>query len=170
MFKPIVILIFSAGLLTGCSTVRDSRVNPFNWFGGSRSVAVQSESAAANPLIPASRGNGLLRINKSAGPYLGQPINQISELLIERRPGGAILRASGVADRQGPFDVRLLLQPVQTPGTLAYTLSAVQTAGARDASPWSRTVTAALWLTDQELAGIRTIRVTGRTNELVTTR
>ncbi|MGY9048634.1 hypothetical protein P775_26410 [Puniceibacterium antarcticum] len=166
MFKPLMILTVSAVLLTSCSTVRDSRVNPMNWFGGARSqpVAVQNPDSTVNPLIPAERRFNLLGAKKAPPPYVGQPIATVSELLIERRAGGAIIRASGIADRQGPFDVRLVPVPDQ-PGTLSYTLSALQTNGPRDTNDWSRTVTAALWLTDQELAGVSTIRVIARSNE-----
>ncbi|SNR57927.1 hypothetical protein [Puniceibacterium sediminis] len=172
MIKSLMILTVSAVLLTGCATVRDSRVNPFNWFGGARSqpAAIQDADSTTNPLIPAKRGNSLLSTKKPVGPYLGQPIAEVSELLIERRPGGAIITANGVADRLGPFDVRLLPLPDDQPGTLAFMLSALQTNGPRNTSDWSRTVTVATWLTDQELAGIRTIRVVGRTNEMVTRR
>ncbi len=173
MVKPFMILTVSAVLLSSCSTVRNSRVNPFNWFGRSQSqpVSVQTDGSAANPLIPATRRNGLLGLGttKPEGPYLGQPIAEVSELLIERRAGGAIIRTTGVADRVGPFDVRLVPLP-DAPGTLSYTFSALQTPGPRNTSPWARTVTAAIWLTDQELAGIQTIRVVGRTNQLVTRR
>ena len=171
MIKPLVILTVSAGLLAGCATVRDSRVNPLNWFGGgqSRPVTVQNSGSSANPLIPVTRRNNLLSTKKVVGPYLGLPIAEVSELVIERRPGGAIIRASGVADQQGPFDVRLIPLPDQ-PGTLGYTLSALQLDGRPDTSDWSRTVTVATWLTDQELAGISTIRVVGRTNEQVARR
>ncbi|WP_146591987.1 hypothetical protein [Puniceibacterium confluentis] len=170
MVKPLMILTVSAVLLSGCATVRDSRVNPFNWFGGgpSQQDAVLNPGDAANPLIPARRRN-LLGLRKEAGPYQGRPIAEISELLVERRSGGAIIRASGVADRLGPFDVRLIPLPDEN-GTLSYTLSALQAAGPRDTSPWSRTVTVALWLTEQELTGINTVRVVGRDNQLVTRR
>ncbi len=170
MVKPLMILTVSAVLLSSCATVRDSRVNPFNWFGSARSqpVAVQSDGAAVNPLIPDRRRN-LLTTRRPVGPYQGQPIAEVSELLVERRPGGAIIRASGVADSAGPFDVRLI-PLADEPGTLAYMLGALQAPGPRTTSAWARTVTAAVWLTDQELAGISAIRVVGRSNQMVTAR
>ena len=55
-------------------------------------------------------------------------------------------------------------EDVSDDNTLAYTLKALQSAGPRNTGERARMVTAALWLTEQELAGIREIRVAGRTN------
>jgi len=37
MRKTFSAILVSTLVLTGCATVRDSRVNPFNWFGTARS-------------------------------------------------------------------------------------------------------------------------------------
>lgn len=165
MFKPVSALIVASMVLAGCATVRDSRVNPFNWFGKSRSQAVNTstETGQTNPLIPERAAISFF--NKQPESYGGQPVETITQLLIERRPGGAIVRVTGVADRNGPFDVRLIKDET-APGdqTLSYTLRAIQQPGARSSGPRARTVTAADWLTDQELFGVSTIRVAGRTN------
>ena len=178
MFKPLSVLMISVLVLTGCATVRDSRLNPFNWFGRSTSEPVNTSTATGNdnPLIPARNGNGLrnllgLKTKEENVPYAGQPVAVVSDLVIERRPGGAIVRATGIADRLGPFDVRLVPVKEQSGnGTLAYTLAALQQPGPRNASEAARSVTVAVWLTDQDLAGIREIRVAGRTNVQVTRR
>ncbi|MCR8549649.1 hypothetical protein M4578_17600 [Salipiger sp. P9] len=163
MFKSLSVLIVAGVVLTSCGSVRESRLNPFNWFGGSESVAVDPAATGANnPLIPKRRAS-VFRA-KEAG-YAGHPVETVSELLIERRPGGAIIRVTGVADRAGPFEVRLIKdEDVSDDNTLAYTLKALQSAGPRNTGERARMVTAALWLTEQELAGIREIRVAGRTN------
>ena len=36
MFKPFTALLLASFVLSSCGTVRDSRVNPFNWFGRSQ--------------------------------------------------------------------------------------------------------------------------------------
>ena len=41
-------LLISSMALGGCAAVRDSRVNPFNWFGGSRSEAVATAPTDAD--------------------------------------------------------------------------------------------------------------------------
>lgn len=178
MFKPLSVLVISALVLTSCGTVRDSRLNPFNWFGRSQSVPVNTSAATgeANPLIPARRSGvtnilGIRTNDSEPIPYAGRPIATVTDLVIERRPGGAILRATGVADMPGPFDVRLVPQPdASTDGSLSFTLSAEQQPGPRNASVAARSVTVAVFLTDQELAGISDIRVAGRDNIQVSRR
>lgn len=172
MNTTLSVLIVASIAVSGCATVRESRVNPFNWFGGSSSVPVAQTggTGAANPLIP-EKSESIFRRDEAEAVYAGWPVGTIGELLIERRPGGAIIRVTGIADRAGPFDVRIIEDKAQTsPSTLAYTLEALQSAGPRNTSVHARTVTAAIWLTDQELVGIREIRVTGANNALVTRR
>lgn len=102
-------LLISSMALGGCAAVRDSRVNPFNWFGGSRSEAVATAptEASTNPLIPAQRAGLFARKRAEREIYLGTPIDTVSDLVIERVPGGAIIRATGVSQSQGLYEVRL---------------------------------------------------------------
>ncbi|MAB06512.1 MAG: hypothetical protein CML50_10940 [Rhodobacteraceae bacterium] len=171
MNRTLTVLILSGVVLSGCATVRDSRVNPFNWFGSSTPAPVNvapEATGAANPLIPQRRASIIWGRERE---YAGRPVANIDELLIERRPGGAIIRVTGIADRAGPFDVRVIKdETLSDTDTLAYTLSALQSAGPRNVGPRARMVTAAVWLTDQELYGIREIRVAGRDNALATRR
>lgn len=162
MFRPISVLVLSALVLTSCGTVRESRINPFNWFGNSISRPV-ADGTAANPLIP-RRNNSIFRRNEEDAAYAGSLIGEVSELLVERRPGGAVIRATGVSDMQGPFEVRLVPVAAETGnGVLTYELRGVQVAAARG-SDWSRTLTAAVWLTDAQLAEVGVIHVKGARN------
>lgn len=170
MTRSLFVLVVSALVLTSCATVRDSRLNPFNWFGRATSEPVSAEAGAANPLIPQRRAS-ILRRDDGAAIYLGAPVAQVTELALERRLGGAILRTEGLAARVGPFDVRLVPVPEASGGgALTFTLSAVQQAGPRSVGPRARLVTAGLWLTDQQLAGVRSITVRGAQNALTTRR
>ncbi|MDJ0821684.1 MAG: hypothetical protein QNJ09_07745 [Paracoccaceae bacterium] len=167
MVKALSVLLVSALVLTSCGTIRDSRLNPFNWFGRSTSEPVASETV--NPLIPRRRAS-IFRASRDE-TYLGRPVAEISQLVVERRPGGAIIRVEGIADRAGPFDVRLIKDDGASTGpTLAYTLRALQAAGPRNLGPRARTVTAAVFVSESDLLGIRTIRVTGARNAQVTRR
>ena len=47
-------LLVSALVLGGCGAVRESRFNPFNWFG--RADVQPVDTAQSNPLIPTGRG------------------------------------------------------------------------------------------------------------------
>ncbi len=167
MVKALSVLLMSALVLTSCGTIRDSRLNPFNWFGRSTSEPVVSEEV--NPLIPRRRAS-IFRASEEE-VYLGRPVGEISQLVVERRPGGAIIRVTGIADRAGPFEVRMIKdEDASTGGVLAYTLNALQSSGPRGTGPRARTVTAAVFVSDSDLLGIRTIRVTGARNALVTRR
>ncbi|ETW14265.1 hypothetical protein ATO8_00110 [Roseivivax marinus] len=175
MKTSVGVLLISALTVAGCGTVRDSRLNPFNWFGPARTVAVDaapSQAAAGrNALIPErNRAGSIFRRNREEGVYAGRPMAVIDEMLIERRPGGAIVRATGIADRAGPFDVRLVPDEAAPAGVLRYTLSAYQRPGPRNVGPDARKATAAVWLTDNDLATISRIEVAGRENAIARSR
>lgn len=166
MKKTLGILLMSALVLSACGRVRDSAVNPFNWFGGSETVETEADAEEVNPLIPQKR-NSLL--DREEAPYAGTLVADLTTLKIERVSGGAIIRVKGVASTQGAFDVRM--QPENddheaVKGVLTYTLLAVQPPGFRQGPAQSREITAAVFRTDQELANVRTIRVVGSNKTL----
>ncbi len=169
-------LLVSTLTLSACGVVRDSRLNPFNWFGRSQSETVQRDPRAeTNPLIPVNDRGGLFSsVRDQVEVYTGRPVDQISDLVIERVPGGAIVRATGISSYDGPYGVRLTpttedSEPVD--GVLTYRLEAEQPRDARRTTTQAvRTVTAAVRLSDQELAQIRVIRVEGERNAQSTSR
>ncbi|MGH1355396.1 MAG: hypothetical protein ACRBBS_09995 [Thalassovita sp.] len=163
MRKSLLTLTVAALVLSGCG---NSRLNPFNWFGRGQPVPVAT-GAQTNPLIPLGR-NG--RPVKEEAPYLGSLIAQVTEVRVERVPGGAVVRATGIGHFQQSFDVQLTSptdgQAVN--GTLTYQFRAyVPPAGDRVAGPASsRQITAAAYLTENELAGVRKIRIEAAGNAL----
>ncbi|MBM2320887.1 MULTISPECIES: hypothetical protein [Marivita] len=159
------LLILATVALTGCAAINESRFNPLNWFGSSQPdpAAMDVANAEVNPLIPRRRVSFF--INNQPEAFAGRPIAQITEVLVERRPGGAIIRATGQANRVGPFDVRLIAdEAASVDGTLVFDLKALQQAGPRSTNPRARQVTVGRWITDQDLAGIRTVTVRGADN------
>lgn len=157
MRKTIALMLVSTLVLSGCGGVR-------NWFGGGRAAA---GSETGNPLIPAS--NSMLSLNEARAIYRGQPVDQITSLVIERIPGGAIVRVEAVADRQGSFNVRMVPETVEDEpvnGVLAYTLAAEKPRRSPVGTAASRRIVAAHYVTDEMLAGTREIRVTGARNAL----
>ncbi|MBS0122663.1 hypothetical protein [Thetidibacter halocola] len=162
MGRAALILILSGALVAGCGGFGESRFNPMNWFGRSVSTPVDP-NATVNPLIP-QRSESVLRRPRQDAAYAGSLVGEVTELLVERRPGGAIIRTTGVADYQGPFELRMVPVEDAGDGVLAYEFRAYQAPGPRG-TDLSRTVTAAVWVTDSELAGIRTISVKGARNE-----
>ena len=169
-------LLVATLTVSACATVRDSAVNPLNWFGGSRSEPIRPDPRAeTNPLIPQNDRVGLFsNLRAQAEVYVGTPVDQVTDLVIERVPGGAIVRATGIVDQDRVYDIRLTTESDEnTPvdGVLTYQLRGVHAdRSTRTLSQRVRTVTAARRLTDQELAEIRVIRVEGRRNAQTTTR
>lgn len=173
MHKIIFTLLISGVALGGCGVVRDSALNPANWFGRSQQAPVETTTEAANPLIP--RGNTLFRrASADKVDYQGVLFEEVIELKVERVPGGAIVRATGRAARQGRYEVRLT--PVvedETPvnGVLTYRFEGVIPAVLTDiGTPPTREVTAARRVTDQTLRGVNTIRVEAERNARVARR
>lgn len=146
-------------IVAGCATVRDSRLNPFNWFGHSREVAAVAEDV--NPLLP-SRG----AFARPEAVYEGRPIDRITDLTIEPLPGGAVLRASGFAARQGPYAVQLTpVEEASTDEVLVFSFDRVLPRRNTPVGPeQTRAAEVATHLTDLELEGIRVIRVVAARN------
>ena len=158
MRKIVVCLAVAAMVLSACNT----RLNPRNWFGSSEEVSTEA-AASKNPLIPDDSSF----VSRPEEIYPGAPVRTVTELKVERVADGAIIRASGVAYVQGAFNVKLMPlnngEPVS--GVLTYELLAIQpSAGPRGGPDQSRLVTVAHSLTDQQLAGVRTIKVVAKEN------
>lgn len=167
MSKTVSLLLVATLTLSACGAIRDSRVNPFNWFGQARSAPVEQQEQT-NPLIPTRGGGFFAGARAEEEAYDGTPFDQVTDLTIERVPGGAIIRATGLAARQGSYDVRLT--PVNedeeaVDGVLAYRLERVLPATRTNVGTQpTREVIAARQVTDQTLSGVRVIRVEARRN------
>lgn len=165
MRKTLPTLLVLSMTLGACGAVRDSGFNPVNWFGRSQPATVSAENT--NPLIPNTRA-GLFRARNTPADYTGRPFEEITDLVVERIPGGAIIRATGLAARQGIYEVQLTpANDDETPvdGVLTYRLEGVRP---RFRTPVgtkpTRIVTAGRKITDQNLNGVRVIRVEGTQN------
>lgn len=160
-------LLVASLALGACGSVRDSVLNPGNWFDRSTSEPIEAvDEGPVNPLIP--KKSGIWGRNEERDTYEGRPFDEIVELKVERVPGGAIIRATGRADRQGSYSVQLTpIVEDETPidGVLTYRLEGVKPDfNTAVGSAPTREVTAARQLTDQELRGVRSIRVEGVRN------
>jgi hypothetical protein len=154
MIKPVLITVTAAMLLSGCARISESRFNPLNWFGAS--TEEQIVQRGSETLVPASR-RAVTVDNRAL-------MDSITTMAVERIPGGALVRATGIAPRQGFFNADLV--PVAVSGgqmTLAF-----RAQGPREFTETgpvrAREITAARFFTTQELGGIRTIRVEAATN------
>lgn len=182
----ISVLLMSTLLLSGCGGWGDSRANPRNWFGKSNSTQVveraptsASDRQTNNPLINQNskdihvnknnstiRKGGLFRGRNKVVPYEGTLVDEVTDLVVERIPTGAIVRVKGLPNREGAFDVRLLPQDVDGPvdGVMEYTLNAYQPVHTRVGTVHTREIEAGAYLSHEDLARIREIRVQAERN------
>ena len=144
--RTVVILIAGALALSGCARVSESRLNPFNWFGGSREearVETVQEYSDPRPLV-----------------------SQVTSLVVERTPTGAIIRATGLPPQQGWYDAGLVAEtdgPVN--GVLSYRFHAFPPRErTRVSTPQSRELSVAVAVSGTMLAETRVIRVVGARN------
>lgn len=163
MRNSLPVLLITCIFLAGCST----RANPVNWFGGDApDESVLEPIESTNPLIPES--TGIFEARSRVEEYFGTPVDAVSDLALERVPGGLIIRATGQSSNSGAFNARLTpadADEMPEDGVLTYRLEAENgppIAGA----PALREIIVARQLTDQELSGTRTIRVEASQNAL----
>jgi hypothetical protein len=132
-----------------------SRLNPVNWFGNSREA-------------PSLAPRGGYETETDPRPL----VEQVTAMQVERVPGGAVVRATGLPPTQGFWAADLVPQtadyegrPVPENGVATLEFRIVPPIAPQRSGPaQSREVTAAFFLSDQSLAGIRSIVVQGRTN------
>jgi hypothetical protein len=171
MRKFLTVFLAATLFLSGCSSWSSSRANPGNWFGGSRTAPTDAQAQAEfsgaeiNPLIPTT-GRGIFA--KAEKPDLSVLIDTVTELRIDREPGGAIVYATGVASRQGAYGAELRLAPQDGPpkdGILNFSFRVLYPQAATPVgNERTRTVIDAYSLTSQQLTGVRAIRVTAARN------
>jgi hypothetical protein len=187
-------LLASTMVLSACGGLRESRMNPANWFGRSTSTATEPGTVVradgkvteVNPLIgerqqrkayenPRLRNQPQGRISLARGeerPYDGTLVGQVESLVVERTSTGAIVRATGITTRQGAFDVRLVPLNDGTPvnGVLSFELRAVQPLNTFQGAQRTRQVQAGAPLSVQTLEEIREVRVIAQQNTRTTRR
>ena len=131
--------------LAGCAKVRDSKLNPFNWFKRSEvrvAVDVPADPADTRPLV-----------------------ETVLDLKVEPIPGGAIVRARGLPPTQGWWDAELVLKPVEEQGILVYEFRLSPPDRATDANvPRSREIDVAIYVSDYKLEFVNEIVVQGAGN------
>lgn len=151
MRLPVSGLVILALVLAGCGRIRESRINPFNWFKRSEPAAV----AAAEPAVPGRPDDPRILVA------------EVIDMEVARQPGGAIVRATGLPPTQGWWDAALVAENGGEPvdGVLTYRFVVDQPPGpTRVSTPQSRAVTAAAYVSDVKLARIDRIVVLGATN------
>ena len=147
-----------AAAVAGCGLAQ-SRINPLNWFGRAETVPAEGARNTADGALPAYADPRPL-------------VDQVTSMSVERTAGGAIVRAEGLPVRQGSHAVDLVPRNggVTEDGTLVLGFHAVPDPVAPQGAARARLVTGGLFLTDGDLAGVRTVRVEAARNAMVASR
>lgn len=145
--KPALALALTAVLtVTACGAMRESRLNPMNWFGRSHETKTE-EFGIASP--------------EDKRPLVAQVLG----MTIEQTPTGAIVRATGMSPMQGYYDAELVARPVDDKGVLVYDFRLTPPPEPKPVgAPRTREVTAGAHLSHVKLAGITQIVVQGAEN------
>lgn len=129
-------------VLSACGGFNLSSLNPFSWFGG------QEE---AEPFLPPEA------LVKTDPRPLVQDTVSVS---IEQTPGGAILYARGVTPQAGWHSADLVRDGSRSgEGVLAFGFRAVAPEVASSGTGNARTLTAATFLSEGDLVGVREVQV-----------
>lgn len=148
MKKTVAVALSATLVLSACGAMRESRLNPFNWFG--RAQPVQTVAVSQT-------------VDEDPRPL----VDQVLSLSVEPMQGGAIVRATGLPPTQGWWDGELVAGEVDENGRLVYefrlTPPLEQT---RVSTQRSREVTVAAFLSTFKLESISQIVVQGSNNAL----
>jgi hypothetical protein len=150
MSKPLLAALAVTLTLTACGTVRESRFNPFNWFGSSREEP--TTLAVGGPAVIDNRAVA----------------QQITDLSIERTPDGAVVRAAALPPNQGWWDSELVAENDgrAVDGVMTYTFRiAAPRTPTPAGTPQSRELTAAAFIPNTRLDAVRQVVVRGAANQ-----
>lgn len=160
--RPVLPLILCATLaITGCSRISESRINPLTWFGRSEAAAPAQQQTAIRPLV--SEGEGIQIVDAR------NLVGTVAALNVDRTPDGAIVRATGTTTAPGQFNAQLVPTGVEG-GVLNLAFRAQSPSSPVNSTGEPRQITAAYLMSNAELASIRSIRVQGSQNALVSRR
>ena len=133
-------------ILSACATVRDSRLNPLNWFGRDTEEAV---TVAADGAVVDGR----------------RLADQILSLKVDAFPGGAIIRSIALPPIQGFWDAELVEVASENPSEVIYEFRMLPpVAPRRQGTQRSREIIAGATLSRVRLETVRRITVVGAKN------
>lgn len=142
--RPLLIAVLCTAL-AGCGGMRESKLNPFNWFKKSEpreTIILPGERADPRPLV-----------------------ESVLSMSVQPMPGGAIVRATGLTPTQGWWKAELVPLPLDENGVLVYEFRLLPPIERTDVStPRSREVEVAIYISDFKLDAVREIVVQGSGN------
>lgn len=148
MKRRVVLALGAAFVVTGCGAVRESRLNPFNWFGGARRRERVQQTAEV------ARDQRLL-------------VADVISLSVDPYSSGAIVRATGIPPTQGWWDAELVARPIDENGVLVYDFRVFPPlTNTPQGNTRSREITAGASISNTRLDQVREIVVQGANNAL----
>jgi hypothetical protein len=141
-----ILTVALCGLVGGC----ESNLNPVNWFGG----GTAPEPVLAPDGVPVD---------------IRPLIDEVTGVVLERAPGGVILRATGLPATMGYWNAALVpvdpdLRPDEN-GILAFDFRALPPPAPQpQGRPAAREIVTGQFLTTQTLRGVRVISVRAERN------
>lgn len=149
--RAFLALVAIAPVIAGCGGIRDSRFNPFNWFGRDRNEEVEAA------------------VSDDGDPR--RLVNQVLSLSVDPTPEGAIVRAVGLPPLQGFWDASLVRIETQDPSELVYEFRVSPPLEQRRQGPQrSREIIVGTSISNVRLANIRRIVVVGQQNRRTVSR
>lgn len=147
MKRTVLVALCAVLMVAGCARMSESRLNPFNWFGGARAekrFELPAEAADDRALAP-----------------------QVLDLSVEPYSSGAIVKAVAQTPDQGWWDAELVARPIDEDGVLVYDLRMFPPITETPVGPNpSRQITVAASISAVTLERVTKIVVQGETNAL----
>lgn len=144
-------LVLSLTACSGGSFGSGGRLNPLNWFGG-------NSGAERRASLEPRRGYAATREYRPL-------VDQITDLTVERTPTGVIITATALPPTQGWFNAELVRVQQDSTDEAVFEFRVEPPLGTKPVGPArSREITAGAFLSDQDVAGLGTIRVIGARN------
>ena len=142
MRKPLTAALIAVTLLASCGFMRESRLNPVNWFR--KTEPVDKITVADRPADPRML------------------VADVTSLVIEPFPGGVLVRATGLPPNQGFWDAELVARPIDEKGVLVYDFWLFPPLEATAVNrPQSREITVAISISDIKLQAVTQIVIQG---------
>ncbi len=148
--RPMTRIITALLLVSFVAACGQSRLNPRNWFGRDKE-SLNSASVTVAPVNVDPHGL----------------VDNVIKLKVDRLPGGAIINALGLPKTQGFWEAELVPLNGEAPvkGVLTYEFRLLPPAALANAgSKISREVVVGRFVSDQNLIGVRRIRVIAAAN------
>lgn len=155
MRKPLLAAVALTLTLGACGWASQSRLNPLNWFGSSEEATLEPASGYV--------------VEQDNRPLVAA----VTDMSVDRNPGGAIVRAEGLTATQGWWDAELVPEndgrAVNGVLTFRFVIAPPRTT-TRVSTDASRAVTAAASLSMFDLDGVNSIVVQGAQNQRIARR